>query len=198
MDREPLRESNLSENVFEEEEEKKKLKTKKTHKLIIFGAFGIVAVIVIIILILIFTLKKDDDDKEKIKPRSLLDVEKLKKYQTPYYYYNTTLLNETIAEALRLANQHDISIHFSLKSNFNEKIVRIFASHKEIGADCVSGGEVNYSVNYFPKDKIVFAGIGKTDEEIADAVDKGIFCINVESYEELENLNEICKGKKRK
>ena len=39
MDREPLRESNLSENVFEEEEEKKKLKTKKTHKLIIFGAF---------------------------------------------------------------------------------------------------------------------------------------------------------------
>ena len=69
--------------------------------------------------------------------------------------------------------------------------MRIFASHKEIGADCVSGGEVNYSVNYFPKDKIVFAGIGKTDEEIADAVDKGIFCINVESYEELENLNEI-------
>ena len=175
-----------------------RLKTKKTHKLIIFGAFGIVAVIVIIILILIFTLKKGDDDKEKIKPRSLLDIEKLKKYQTPYYYYNTTLLNETIAEALRLANQHDISIHFSLKSNFNEKIVRIFASHKEIGADCVSGGEVNYSVNYFPKDKIVFAGIGKTDEEIADAVDKGIFCINVESYEELENLNEICKEKKKK
>ena len=198
MDREPLRETNLSENVFEEEEEKKKLKTKKTHKLIIFGAFGIVAVIVIIILILVFTLKKGDDDKEKIKPRSLLDVEKLKKYPTPYYYYNTTLLNETIAEALRLANQHDISIHFSLKSNFNEKIVRIFASHKEIGADCVSGGEVNYSINYFPKDKIVFAGIGKTDEEIADAVDKGIFCINVESYEELENLNEICKGKKKK
>ena len=57
--------------------------------------------------------------------------------------------------------------------------MRIFASHKEIGADCVSGGEVNYSVNYFPKDKIVFAGIGKTDEEIADAVDKGIFCIKI-------------------
>ena len=105
---------------------------------------------------------------------------------TPYYYYNTTLLNQTIDEALRLANKDNIKIHFSLKSNFNEKIVKIFASHKEIGADCVSGGEVKYALKHFPPEKIVFAGIGKTDEEIEHAINNSIFCINVESFEEYD------------
>ena len=87
-------------------------------------------------------------------------------------------------EVLRLAKQHNLKIHFSLKSNFNEKIVKIFASHEEIGADCVSGGEVDYALKYFPKDKIVFAGIGKTNEEIENDVNNGIFYINIESFEE--------------
>ena len=199
MDSDPLKEtSNFSEGIFEGEE--KQSKTIKTQKIIIISAIATVSVIALIAIILIFALNTDEDNKEDepIKPRSLLDIEKLKKYETPYYYYNTSLLNETIAEALRLAKQHNLKIHFSLKSNFNEKIVRLFASHEEIGADCVSGGEVDYSLKFFPKEKIVFAGIGKTDKEIENAVDNGIFCLNVESYEELENLNEICKRKKKK
>ena len=199
MDSDPLKEtSNFSEGIFEGEE--KQSKAIKTQKIIIISALATVSVIAIIAIILIFALNTDEDNKEDepIKPRSLLDIEKLKKYETPYYYYNTSLLNETIAEALRLAKQHNLKIHFSLKSNFNEKIVRLFASHEEIGADCVSGGEVDYSLKFFPKEKIVFAGIGKTDKEIENAVDNGIFCLNVESYEELENLNEICKRKKKK
>ena len=199
MDSDPLKEtSNFSEGIFEGEE--KQSKTIKTQKIIIISAIVTVSIIAIIAIILIFALNTDKDNKEDepIKPRSLLDIEKLKKYETPYYYYNTSLLNETIAEALRLAKQHNLKIHFSLKSNFNEKIVRLFASHEEIGADCVSGGEVDYSLKFFPKEKIVFAGIGKTDKEIENAVDNGIFCLNVESYEELENLNEICKRKKKK
>ena len=199
MDSDPLKEtSNFSEGIFEGEE--KQSKTIKTQKIIIISAIATVSVIALIAIILIFTLNTDEDNKEDepIKPRSLLDIEKLKKYETPYYYYNTSLLNETIAEALRLAKQRNLKIHFSLKSNFNEKIVRLFASHEEIGADCVSGGEVDYSLKFFPKEKIVFAGIGKTDKEIENAVDNGIFCLNVESYEELENLNEICKRKKKK
>ena len=199
MDSDPLKEtSNFSEGIFEGEE--KQSKTIKTQKIIIISAIATVSAIALIAIILIFALNTDEDNKEDepIKPRSLLDIEKLKKYETPYYYYNTSLLNETIAEALRLAKQHNLKIHFSLKSNFNEKIVRLFASHEEIGADCVSGGEVDYSLKFFPKEKIVFAGIGKTDKEIENAVDNGIFCLNVESYEELENLNEICKRKKKK
>ena len=171
----------------------------KRKKILIISGICLCALAIITAIILIITLNNKEEEKDtKPKPRSLLDIEKLKKYKTPYYYYNTSLLNETIDEVLKLAKKHDMKIHFSLKSNFNEKIVKIFASHPEIGADCVSGGEVNYALNYFKPEDIVFAGIGKTDEEIENAVDKGIFCLNVESFEELENLNEICKKKKKK
>ena len=127
-----------------------------------------------------------------------LNVNKLKKYKTPFYYYDTSLLHKTISSCLSTANSNNIKIHFSLKSNFNEKILQIFSSYSEIGADCVSGGEVKLALKYFPPKEIVFAGIGKTDEEIEFAVENEIFCLNVESLEELENLNEIAKKKKKK
>ena len=127
-----------------------------------------------------------------------LDVNKLKKYKTPYYYYDTSLLEKTISTCLSIANPNNIKIHFSLKSNFNEKILKIISSHEEIGADCVSGGEVKLALKYFKPESIVFAGIGKTDEEISFAIDNNIFCLNVESLEELENLNNICSEKKKK
>ena len=79
-----------------------------------------------------------------------------------------------------------------------KKKLKITAYHKEIGADCVSGGEVNFALKHFEPNKIVFAGIGKTYKEIENAVEKGIFCINVESFEELEILNEICENKQKK
>ena len=142
-------------------------------------------------ILLYFTLKDKDDNKE-------INLDSFNKYKTPYYYYNTTLLEQTISTCLSIANKNNIKIHFSLKSNFNEKILKIISSHKEIGADCVSGGEVKLALNFFKPEQIVFAGIGKTDEEIEDAVVNKIFCFNVESLEELENLNEICKKKKKK
>ena len=169
-------------------------------KLLIIGGISILVLAIITTIVLVITLNNKDEDKKdtKPKPRSLIDLDELNKYPTPYYYYNTSLLNETINEALRLAKKHDLKIHFSLKSNFNKKIVKLFASHPEIGADCVSGGEVDYAFEFFKPEDIVFAGIGKTDDEIKNAVEKGIFCINVESYEELDNLNEICKSLKKK
>ena len=127
-----------------------------------------------------------------------LDKSLLQKYRTPYYYYDTQLLEKTISTCLSIANPNNIKIHFSLKSNFNEKILKIISSHPEIGADCVSGGEVKLALKYFKPESIVFAGIGKTDEEISFAVENNIFCLNVESLEELENLNDICNQKKKK
>ena len=187
VDDAPLKE-NISEKEILGDSEK-----NKSHKKIIISSIVIFLALVIVVIVLIFTVfKKPDEDNE---PRSLL--EKLKKYPTPYYYYNTTLLNQTIDEIIRLSKEHDLKIHFSLKSNFNEKVVNLFASHPEIGADCVSGGEVEFALQKFPKDKIVFAGIGKTDEEIENAVNNSIFCINVESFEELENLNDICNRLKK-
>ena len=187
VDDAPLKE-NISEKEILGDSE-----NNKSHKKIIISSIVIFLALVIVVIVLIFTVfKKPDEDNE---PRSLL--EKLKKYPTPYYYYNTTLLNQTIDEIIRLSKEHDLKIHFSLKSNFNEKVVNLFASHPEIGADCVSGGEVEFALQKFPKDKIVFAGIGKTDEEIESAVNNSIFCINVESFEELENLNDICNRLKK-
>ena len=127
-----------------------------------------------------------------------LKLNLLKKYKTPYYYYDAALLEKTISTLLSITNKNNIKIHFSLKSNFNEKLLKIISSHEEIGADCVSGGEVKLALKYFKPESIVFAGIGKTDEEISFAIDNNIFCLNVESFEELENLNDICKEKKKK
>ena len=79
-----------------------------------------------------------------------LDINKIKKYKTPYYYYDTSLLEKTISQCLSIANQNDIKICFSLKSNFNQKILKIISSHPELGADCVSGGEVKLALKYFP------------------------------------------------
>ena len=88
-----------------------------------------------------------------------LDINKLQKYKTPYYYYDTPLLEKTISTCLSIANANNIKIHFSLKSNFNEKIIKIISSHPELGADCVSGGEVKYALKYFKPESIVFAGM---------------------------------------
>ena len=114
MDDTPLKFDNLSQESSNEIE--LKLKKQKRAK-IIYIIVGIALVIIIIGIVIAVLTSPKKDEEQKPKPRSLL--EKLKKYKTPYYYYNTTLLNQTIDEALRLAKQHNIEIHFSLKSNFN-------------------------------------------------------------------------------
>ena len=175
---------------MEDGKTKNNLKVKR-KRIIIFTIISLSILIAIgIILFLILRNKKSDD--------FISFSDKLSKKETPFYYYNTTLLKETISTCLSYANKNNIKIHFSIKSNFNEKILKILSSYKEIGADCVSGGEVNLALKYFKPESVVFAGIGKTEKEIENAVDKNIFCLNIESFEELETLNEICKRKKKK
>ena len=66
------------------------------------------------------------------------------------------------------------------------------------GADVVSGGELKRArAAGIPADKIMFSGVGKTDAELALAVDEGIFCVNVESDGELDRLSAIARGKGR-
>ena len=173
-------------------EEKTVPDTKRKTINVIILIIGNILLISFVILILYFIFKKKNSDSKETF------IDKLSKYKTPYYLYNTTLLKETISTCLSYANKNNIKIHFSLKSNFNEKILKILSSYKEIGADCVSGGEVGLALKFFKPESIVFAGIGKTEEEIESAVDNNIFCLNVESFEELETLNEICKKKKKK
>ena len=119
-------------------------------------------------------------------------VEYFKGVDTPFYYYDVELLQKTIdtvkAEAARYGN---FDVHYAIKANFNPRLLKIMAG-AGLGADCVSGGEVAAALDAgVPASKIVFAGVGKTDKEIALALDAGIFCFNAESVPELEAIEAL-------
>lgn len=119
-------------------------------------------------------------------------VEKFRGLDTPFYYYDVELLERTLAavreEAARYGNFH---VHYAVKANYNPRLLEIIAK-AGLGADCVSGGEVAAALAAgVPASKIVFAGVGKTDKEIALALDAGIFCFNAESVPELEAIEAL-------
>ncbi len=118
--------------------------------------------------------------------------------QTPFYYYDTNLLRETLRTINMEAGKHEgFTVHYAVKANANPKLLNIIRE-AGLGADCVSGGEISASVKAgFPPSRIVYAGVGKSDWEINLALDKNIFCFNVESIPELEVINELAakKGK---
>ena len=112
--------------------------------------------------------------------------------ETPFYYYDVDLLKETLATAQREAAKYKgFHIHYAVKANYNPAILGII-NDAGMGADCVSGGEVRAALEAgIPAEKIVFAGVGKTDKEIALALDAGIFCFNIESIPEVEAIEQL-------
>ena len=118
--------------------------------------------------------------------------------QTPYYYYDTNLLDFTLDALQQAALPHGYRVHYAVKANANPVLLR-HISHRGLGADCVSGGEIRAAVKAgFPAGKIVFAGVGKADWEIELALDYDIFCFNVESVPELEVIDALAARKNRK
>lgn len=129
----------------------------------------------------------------------LIDQEnilKFKEVHTPFYFYNTTLLKETLQKIKKEISAHkNYIVHYAIKANANPKLLRLIAQ-AGFGADCVSGGEIERALGTgFPASKIVFAGVGKSDWEINLGLDNDIFCFNVESEPELEVINELAKAK---
>lgn len=118
--------------------------------------------------------------------KTIFPVEKFKTVETPFYYYDVELLKETLSVALHEASKYKgFNIHYAVKANFNPSLLQIIRE-AGMGADCVSGGEVKAALSAgIPAEKIVFAGVGKTDKEIAASLDAGIFCFNVESLPEI-------------
>lgn len=125
-------------------------------------------------------------------------INKFEETETPFYYYDTNLLRETLRTINSEAGKYEgFCVHYAVKANANPKILSIICQ-AGLGADCVSGGEIQASVDAgFKPDKIVFAGVGKSDKEINLALEKDIFCFNVESMPELDIINELAgrKGK---
>ncbi|MFA6778486.1 MAG: diaminopimelate decarboxylase [Paludibacteraceae bacterium] len=125
-------------------------------------------------------------------------IEKLRKIETPFYFYDMELLDKTLKMVKGEADKYGYEPHYAVKANANPAILKMIAK-AGLGADCVSGGEVEAAINAgFPASKIVFAGVGKTDREINLALENDIFCFNAESLPELEVINELAgkKGKK--
>ena len=118
-------------------------------------------------------------------------VNALQQYPTPFYYYNLDTLRATLSEVKKHALDKGYRVHFALKANFNARILNEIRN-AGIGADCVSGGEIARAVETgFNPSEIVFAGVGKSDDEIELALLHDIFCFNCESVQELKVINEL-------
>src|SRR5918998_6238593 len=110
---------------------------------------------------------------------------------TPTYVYSkATLLHHyrQVADAFKPVNA---TICYSIKSNGNLNLCKVLAA-EGCGFDVTSGGELFRALQAGgdPK-KIIYAGVGKTDEEIRDAIEVGIAAFNIESEEEIENIDRV-------
>ena len=122
-------------------------------------------------------------------------IEKFKALETPFYYYDMELLKETLEVIKAESGKYGYHVHYAVKANANPRILAAIAA-QGLGADCVSGGEVQAALDAgFPADKVVFAGVGKADWEINLGLDRDIFCFNGESLAELEIINELAAAK---
>lgn len=122
-------------------------------------------------------------------------VTRFQQLETPFYYYDLNLLGETLQACKDASAPYNFHVHYAMKANFNPKVLDMVQSYG-FGADCVSGNEVKAAIQHgFDKEKVVFAGVGKSDKEINEALDREIFCFNVESVQELQIINDLAKAK---
>jgi diaminopimelate decarboxylase len=128
---------------------------------------------------------------------SLDKISHLSDKPTPFYFYDLKLLSQTLDKLVLASRPYNFKLHYALKANFNPVILEVIKNYK-LGADCVSGNEVAKAIALgFNPNKIVFAGVGKTDKEINFAIDHDLFSLNCESLQEIQVINEIAaiKGK---
>jgi len=130
---------------------------------------------------------------EKVKVEDLA-----RKFATPLYVYSYHTL---IGHYLKLKEAFkgiDPLICYSVKANSNLAILKALVD-KGAGLDIVSGGELFRAIKVgCPAERIVYASVGKTDSEIEEAIKRGILFFNVESFPELENINQIARNLNRR
>ena len=115
------------------------------------------------------------------------------KYQTPYYVYDFDYITKQYGELKSAFRARKSLIAYAVKANSNLSVIKHLAN-LGAGADCVSIGEVRRALKAgVPSYKIIFSGVGKSDEEIKEALNLDILLINVESAEELNRVETISK-----
>ena len=120
------------------------------------------------------------------------------RFGTPCYVYSRAALEASLDEFQRELQGLDALVCYAMKANSNLAVLNIFA-RKGAGFDIVSGGELQRALAAgADPQKIVFSGVGKSAAEMAQALEAGILCFNVESAAELDRLNDVAgaHGKK--
>ena len=130
---------------------------------------------------------------ERISIRSFL-----KKNKTPFYIYSENQIVSNYKNFVKTFKKTNPLVCFAAKSNSNVNILKIL-SKQGAGADVVSGGELLKALRAGIKaKKIVFSGVGKTEEELKIAIKKKILLINCESESEAKLVNILAKKLKKK
>ena len=122
----------------------------------------------------------------------------VKKFGTPLYVYSQKELESNFNSYKKAFKSVGSIICYAMKANSNHNILKHLAK-LGAGADIVSGGELYRALKAGIKpQKIVYSGVGKTSKEIEFALKSNILMFNVESFEELEQINKIAGKIKKK
>jgi diaminopimelate decarboxylase len=115
---------------------------------------------------------------------------------TPLHVYSSAAIRSRLQGLQATLAGLDALVCYAVKANSNQAILRLMAE-AGAGADIVSGGELWRCLRAgIPAERIVFSGVGKRREEIEQALDAGIARFNIESYAELELLQEVAAGRR--
>ena len=110
---------------------------------------------------------------------------------TPTYVYSTRAIRDQYDALDKALSPVPHRLHYSMKANSNLAVLRVL-QERGAGVDIVSGGELYRAQQAgFSADSLVFSGIGKAPQELREALAAGILMFNVESFFELDQLNEI-------
>lgn len=125
-------------------------------------------------------------------------IEAFNQIETPFYYYDMDLLRETLKVYTSYLDKYNYIAHYAMKANAEKRIMEEIRK-AGLGVDCVSGNEVSLALKYgFSPDKVVYAGVGKSDKEIRTALKAGIFAFNCESIPEIAVIGEMAKAMGKK
>ena len=117
-------------------------------------------------------------------------VKRFKNLSTPFYYYDISILENNL-KLLSNCIEDFNKVHFSVKSNTNPKLLNLIKSYG-LGIDAVSSNEIKHCLELgFDSKDVVFAGVGKSDQEIEYAIKNNISYFNAESIQEIEVINAI-------
>ena len=115
--------------------------------------------------------------------------------ETPFYCYSAATIRRHFTVFSQAVGDLDAMVCYAMKANSNQAVLTLLA-RLGAGMDVVSEGELRRArAAGVPGEKITFSGVGKTDREIALALDYGIFCFNVESEPELERISQIAASR---